>query len=178
MFFTGDITFVEQDCLDSHNRFRSRHGSQDLIWNEAIAAGARNWSQFLLQNQTITHDTSHNLGENLGFVKIVPARPICNNASQSSCLRCSQMVEAWYKESSNYNFSEGVPINSSKPYLHFTQLVWRASTELGVGVASGGNFHYIVARYNPRGNVGGPSDYTRFVAVLQPTGLYKVLVAR
>ena len=171
MFFPGDLTFFEQDCLDSHNRFRSRHLSQALFWNEAIAAGAQNWSEFLLQNQTLMHDTSHNLGENLGFVKMDPAQPLCNNASQSSCFRCSQIVEAWYNESYNYNFTEGVPIDPNKQYLRFTQLVWRTSTDLGVGVASGGNFHYIVARYHPRGNVGIPSDFTRFVPVLQPTGL-------
>ena len=169
-FFPGDPTFFKQDCLNSHNRLRSLHGSQALFWNEAIAAGARNWSQFLLQNQSLRHDTSHNFGENLGFVMLDPAQPICNNASQSSCFRCSQIVEAWYNESFNYNYS-GVPIDPNKPYLHFTQLVWRVSTELGVGVASGVNFHYIVARYNPRGNVGSPDDFTRFVPVLQPTGL-------
>ena len=172
MFFPAGLTFFEEDCLNSHNRFRSLHGSPALIWNEAIAAGARNWSEFLSQNQGLIHDTSHNLGESLDSVIFDAAQPpICNNVSQSSCFRCSQIVEAWYNESSNYNFTQGVPIDPNKKYLRFTQLVWRYSTDLGVGVASGRNRHYIVARYSPKGNVGDRVDFIRSVPILLPTGL-------
>ena len=42
---------------------------------------------------------------------------------------------------------------------HFTQLVWKSSQKLGMGikvVKSGGwVYTYIVARYSPGGNVGG-----------------------
>ena len=131
-----------------------------------IAVGARNWSAFLLQNGSLIHDPSHNFGENLATVKIIPAQPICSNASETSCLRCSQIVQEWYNEISNYNFSEGIPIDPNKPWQHFTQVVWRSSFELGVGVASGGDSHYIVARYNPRGNEA--DNYLREVAPPQP----------
>ncbi|KAL9952872.1 hypothetical protein ACROYT_G040196 [Oculina patagonica] len=166
------LTFFEQDCLDSHNNFRSLHsGLQPMTWNEDIAQGARNWSQFLLQNQTLLRDdavlNSQNLGENLWRVFSSPAQPICNNASETSCVNCSQVVTEWYNEISNYNFDTGTAINSSLPWLHFTQLVWRSSTELGVGVASGGGRHYVVARYKPRGNVVG--RFSRNVPRLKPT---------
>ena len=142
-----------------------------LIWDVTIASGAGNWSQFLLRNQSLIHDNSHNLGENLAFATFSPARPICSNVSQSSCLRCSKIVEAWYSEVTNYNFTQGMPIDPNKQWLHFTQVVWRSSFELGVGLASGGNSLYIVARYSPRGNVGGPDNFLREVAPLMPTGL-------
>ena len=144
-----------------------------MTWNRDIANGARTWSQFLLQNQSLLHEVnvlnSQNLGENLGFVLSSPAQPICSNSSESSCVRCSQVVTEWYNEISNYNFDTGTAINSSQPWLHFTQVVWRGSTELGVGVASGNGSHYVVARYKPRGNEDGKFD--RNVPRLLPTGL-------
>ena len=179
LFPTG-LSFFEQDCLDSHNNFRSRHGSVGpLAWNNDIANGARTWAQFLLQNQTLENEAnvlnSQNLGENLGLLVFSPGRPICSNASETSCVRCSDMVAIWYNEISNYNFNTGTVINSSQPWLNFTQVVWRSSTELGVGVASRGGSHYIVARYKPRGNVDGLFD--RNVPRLLPTSLYTNIFA-
>ena len=165
----ASLTFFEQDCLDTHNSYRHRHGTSALLWDEAIASGARNWSQFLLQNQSLLHDTTHSFGENLGFLAIIPAQNICNSAAETSCVRCSQIVDQWYNESSNYDFNDGTPIDPSLPYLHFTQVVWRSSSKLGMGVASGGNSHYFVARYDPGGNVGG--RFVREVPRVQPTGL-------
>ncbi len=168
------LSFFEQDCLDSHNYFRLLHSAfLTMTWNDDIAQGARNWSQFLLQNQSLLHEdavlNSQNLGENLWRVFTSPAQPICSNASETSCVNCSQVVTDWYNEISNYNFDTGTAINSSLPWLHFTQVVWRSSIELGVGVASGGGRHYVVARYKPRGNVNGRFD--RNVPRLLPTSL-------
>ena len=165
----ASLTFFEQDCLDRHNSLRFRHGTGALVWDEAIASGARNWSQFLLQNQSLLHDRTHPFGENLGFLAITPAQNICNSAAETSCVRCSQIVDQWYSEISNFNFNVGTPKDPSLPYLHFTQLVWRSSSKLGMGVASEGNSHYFVARYDPRGNVGG--RFVREVPRVQPTGL-------
>lgn len=166
--------------MDSHNTLRLRHGVSSLVWSESIATGARNWSQVLLQTQSVRHDNSHNFGENLGFAFFRPPQSVCSSASQdqSLCFRCSQVVEAWYNEISNYNFSEGIPINASQPWLHFTQVVWRGSLEFGVGVASGGLSHYVVARYSPRGNIGGPDGFLRNVLPIQPGLSTKLLCNR
>lgn len=50
---------------------------------------------------------------------------------------------------------------------HFTQMVWRGSREFGIGRAKGASgYVYIVANYNPRGNVRG-----HYAAnVLRPVG--------
>lgn len=141
-----------------------------MTWNENIAEGARNWSQFLLQNKSLLLEEGLlNLGENLGFVFSSPEQPICSNSSATSCVRCSQIVSTWYNEISNYNFDTGSPIDPNEQWLNFTQVVWRSSTELGVGVASESGYHYVVARYKPRGNLVG--QFARNVPRLLPTGL-------
>lgn len=39
------------------------------------------------------------------------------------------------------------------PPGHFTQVVWKDSTELGVGMASDGNRVFVVGQYRPAGNM-------------------------
>ena len=58
-----------------------------------------------------------------------------------------------YNEVCQYNFNAEGP---QKATDHFTQVVWKASTEVGLGSASkqmnGVLCTYIVARYKPQGN--------------------------
>ncbi|MEK8105215.1 CAP domain-containing protein [Micromonospora sp. M12] len=42
-------------------------------------------------------------------------------------------VDSWYSEISNYDFATGKPIDSTKAIGHFTALVWKNTTKLGVG---------------------------------------------
>ena len=148
------LSFFEQDCLD-HNNFRSLHAAVGpLTWNTELAEGARNCSQFLLQNRSLLHEfdvlDSKNLGENLGFVFTKPSQPICSNSNQTNCVLCRHIVTELYNEISKYNFRTGTPIDPNKQWLNFTQLIWRSSSELGMGVAFSDRYHYIVARYRPR----------------------------
>lgn len=47
---------------------------------------------------------------------------------------------------------------------HFTQVVWKASTKLGIGFARGRNdCLFVVGRYKPAGNFGFPDDYAENV---------------
>lgn len=56
-----------------------------------------------------------------------------------------------HREACKYNFQDPDPM--SKRAAHFTQLVWGASKQLGVGVAAAKNAEknciYVVARYKP-----------------------------
>jgi len=149
-----------------------------MTWNEEIAEGAQNWSQFLLQNRSLLHaEGLLDLAEDLSSVFSSPAQPICNSSSETSCVRCSQLVSTWFKDVPNNNFDTVSPINGSGQNLFFTQVVirssdevvWRSSTEFGVGVSSGGGYHYVVARYKLQGNLTGRFD--RNVSRLLPTAL-------
>ena len=61
-------------------------------------------------------------------------------------------VKIWYSEIKNYKYdSPGFSLNTG----HFTQIVWRDTTEVGVGTCKSpdGRLTYAVARYNPAGNM-------------------------
>merc|ERR1711963_881853 len=60
-------------------------------------------------------------------------------------------VDSWYSEIKDYTFGKepswGGPVTG-----HFTQVVWKGSTEVGVGVAQEGSKVVVVANYSPPGN--------------------------
>jgi hypothetical protein len=61
-------------------------------------------------------------------------------------------TNAWYNEIENYDFSNpGFSQNTG----HFTQVIWKGSTKLGVGFAftENGDNGFVVAQYSPPGNV-------------------------
>uniref|UniRef100_A0A7E4UMF1 SCP domain-containing protein n=1 Tax=Panagrellus redivivus TaxID=6233 RepID=A0A7E4UMF1_PANRE len=61
-------------------------------------------------------------------------------------------VKAWYDEVKTVDWK-----NLEKPdALHFTQLVWKASKKLGIGIGkSGEGFYYLVVNFDPPGNYPG-----------------------
>jgi hypothetical protein len=62
----------------------------------------------------------------------------------------------WYDEVNKYNFNNP---GFSASTGHFTQLVWKATTDLGCGIAiSAKNRIYGVCNYTPPGNVVGTNN--------------------
>ncbi len=64
-----------------------------------------------------------------------------------------EAIDNWYSEVSSYNFSQPL-LTMGKG--QFTQIVWEASTELGIGIAVAERgpdlCFYLVANYSPAGN--------------------------
>ncbi len=46
---------------------------------------------------------------------------------------------------------------------HFTQVVWKSSKELGVGLATDGKTVFVVGQYKPAGNVTNSGYYEQNV---------------
>ena len=64
-----------------------------------------------------------------------------------------KVTDMWYEEHDKYSF--GNP-GFSTSTGHFTQIVWQSSKELGAGKAvSSTGAQFVVARYQPPGNVRG-----------------------
>ncbi|KAG9342198.1 hypothetical protein JZ751_016700 [Albula glossodonta] len=61
-----------------------------------------------------------------------------------------EAVDSWYSEIKDYNFRKpGFNSNTG----HFTQVVWKSSKEVGVGLATDGNIVFVVGQYSPKGNI-------------------------
>lgn len=66
----------------------------------------------------------------------------------------NRAVDSWYEEINDYNFKTGKSINGNA-IGHLTQLLWKESKYVGVGIGKNGGTYTVVANYFPSGNYRG-----------------------
>ncbi|MGC2235322.1 MAG: CAP domain-containing protein [Pyrinomonadaceae bacterium] len=126
--------------LDAHNKIRADVGLSKLKWNCKLADLAQEWAT----RGKFEHRVNPVYGENL-FV-----------ASETNAL-AAESVQTWLMEKSFWNNSAGT-CQAGKVCVHYTQMVWRNTTEIGCGInrkASGKWQLMLVCNYNPMGNYAG-----------------------
>ncbi|CAF1283643.1 unnamed protein product [Rotaria magnacalcarata] len=131
--------------LELHNALRPKHGVPPLILDNTLSQKAQLTAMDLAntaQNQQRTYE--YKQGENV-YTKsnLTSIQHISIGATATQC---------WYGEIKDYNFN--IPIFSMST-CHFTQVVWKNTTRLGVGIAfdNEGKTAFFVALYDPAGNV-------------------------
>ncbi|XP_026104089.1 uncharacterized protein LOC113075622 isoform X1 [Carassius auratus] len=129
----------EAEFLQSHNAYRRQHGAPPLTINKNLCRSAQAWAEHLLSIRSLEH-SNKDYGENLYYAY----------SSATKKLTGREAVESWYSEIKDYNFSR--PGFSSKTG-HFTQVVWKDTDEVGVGLATDGKTTFVVGQYLPAGNV-------------------------
>ena len=82
-----------------------------------------------------------------------PKRLCDDDEKGQDCLSCGEIVKTWYDEEQDYDYVTGKAKVAFAPILHFTQIVWKASTKLGMATAVANNKLVAVARYEPAGNI-------------------------
>ncbi|GIL60673.1 hypothetical protein Vafri_15207, partial [Volvox africanus] len=143
--------FDAADALAEHNKDRALHGCPALTWNENLAKGAQTWAQTLTADCSDLHHSGGTYGENLssssGYIQLFAKDMLCTPA-----------VKGWYGEVKKYIFST-TPWTDNQAHFfdigHFTQVVWKSTTQVGCGAALG-DFDtclIVVCRYSPPGNV-------------------------
>ncbi|RWS00077.1 Golgi-associated plant pathogenesis-related protein 1-like protein [Dinothrombium tinctorium] len=131
------------ECLKWHNHYRKKHGVPDLVLNSKISAFAKEWAEKLAKSNRFDHRPNNSYGENIYFA---------SSTNPAFVITGKDPVESWYKEISAHKFGKE-PTNLSSG--HFTQVIWKESKELGVGIGRNGNNFIVVANYSPAGNVIG-----------------------
>ncbi|KAJ7800188.1 PR-1-like protein [Mycena olivaceomarginata] len=130
-----------QAYLNGHNSVRAQHGAVNLVWNNTLAAAAQQWADGCV----FAHSQGQlgPYGENLAA------------GSPASSFPISAAIQAWADEASDYQPNNPVP-------SHWTQMVWKATTQLGCAVQSCPDLFsgfppaaFYVCEYFPAGNVIG-----------------------
>ena len=131
-----------KSALQTHNELRKKHGASDLTMNEKLNEMAQDYAQKLLNYEgnkafpfNIYKDSL--LGENITISKKEDPEKICMK---------------WYNENKAYDFDSN---KFQKEAIHFTQLVWKSTKEIGFGFYFNNNNFISVALYYPCGNVLG-----------------------
>lgn len=120
--------------LDEHNRYRAAHCAAPLAWSDELAATAQAWA-----NRCEFEHSDTPYGENLAM-------------GTSGYLPPEAVVEMWYAEKAEYDFANG---GFSGNTGHFTQVVWRGTTQVGCGMAQCDGQDLWVCNYDPSGNYEG-----------------------
>jgi len=135
-----DLDKFRQDSLAAHNAYRAKHGVAALKLSSELNALAQEWADHLIAENAFEHRPNNNNGENIYM-----------SSGRAAQEQAQGAVDSWYSEIKDYTFgkepSRGGPVTG-----HFTQVVWKGSTEVGVGVAQEGSKVVVVANYSPPGN--------------------------
>jgi len=152
---------IQADMLQMHNYYRARHSASPLTISQRLNYIAQRYAEYLAATGKFEHSgnrlENETIGENLYMQWISEGRVPVN---------ARQAAKSWYDEIQMYNYKRPV---YSEDTGHFTQLVWRSSKRLGVGVAlsKDGREVYIVTNYYPAGNIVNQGYFER--NVLPPT---------
>lgn len=119
------------------------HHAPPLTLNKNLCKFAEEWAKNLANRGSMQHRSNNSYGENI-FYKWGSGQITVNG---------NEPVDSWYNEIKDYNFNAGKFTSGTG---HFTQVVWKGSTELGVGMAKNSkNQIFVVTNYNPPGNYQG-----------------------
>ena len=150
--------------LEIHNSERAAVGVPPLVWSDTLAASAQTWAEHLATINEMVHSTGQPYGENIagwghgcGLVSLVPPLDYNKGVCPGDTLRT--MVMSWVNEKTLYN--GGVLTQENwYPTGHYTQVVWKSTTEIGCGMATGSDGNdYLVCQYTPPGNYIGQAPY-------------------
>lgn len=138
------LTPEEQEILDTHNQLRAAVNVPPISWSADLDTLAQDWADTLSRENDVRHrprNERNGIGENIAAGSNV-----------------SLMLSLWADEESSYDPSTGSC--SGGECKHYTQMVWRNTTEVGCGVASHGTYGQVmVCNYRPPGNYTGQLAY-------------------
>ena len=128
---------VFQEALVAHNKLRAMHHVLPLQWNATLAEQAQRTAESVASDPSTFQGEP--VGENIAQIwHDLPRAPL-------------KATTIWYSEKKAFSFS--YPELNDK-VKHFTQMVWKDTTQLGMGAAPSpsGKYVIVVALYRPLGN--------------------------
>lgn len=159
------MTEIHQAVEARHQRLKQRHTDAGIALDGRLHEAAQAWADHLAKQDQFYHSTNAArttddggyVGENLASRGDVAANAL---SKEKIIALVVQSVQDWYDEIALYDFDNpGYQYDAG----HFTQMVWKDSTQLGVGVAVAKTDEYdasrywykvyLVGRYAPGGNI-------------------------
>lgn len=131
--------------LTLHNQVRADVGVSGLSWSSDAAAYIQEWvDQLAATSCNLQHRQPNQYGENLFM--------------GSMGYGVANAVKMWEDEKRAYN---GAPISPSNfsGIGHYTQMVWRSTTQVGCAKATCNGMVIVGCNYNPPGNMIGQKPF-------------------
>ena len=134
--------------LELHNRERAAVGAPPLSWDPMLATSAASYGPALASLGRLAHsprETRPGQRENLSM-------------GSASHYGLDDLVGFWIEE--KQHFQPGLFPNVSrtgqwKDVAHYTQMIWKGTTNVGCALHVEGGRNYLICRYSPPGNADG-----------------------
>lgn len=142
----------DERVLAVHNKERAALGLAPLSWNPELVESAQQWADYLAETGRFEHAPENRYapeGENLW-------------AGTKGFYSPEARVDAWVREKKYFRPGR-FPNNSTTGQVgdvgHYTQLVWRATREVGCASATSAREDILVCRYAQAGNYRGEHPF-------------------
>ncbi len=132
--------------LSHHNKVRADVGVGPLAWSANLAGYAQQWAeQLAISGCRMKHRQPNAYGENLF-------------QGTFGAFTAVDAAKAWETEKKDY--AGGVLTDANwAPSGHYTQMVWRQTTQVGCGQAICNSTLIVACNYDPPGNFMGRKPY-------------------
>ena len=149
-------------AVEAHNAKRILHNSPPVQYSLDIEQQAQKWADHLIATNKFEHSNTK-YGENLMMGGTSSKTPI------DKARTIKNAVEMFYGEIKAYKEPKFKMTTG-----HFTQVVWKASSRIGVGIASSNGKVVVVINYNPPGNMAGHFKQNVIMPPIMPKSLADV----
>uniref|UniRef100_A0A0N5CG24 SCP domain-containing protein n=1 Tax=Strongyloides papillosus TaxID=174720 RepID=A0A0N5CG24_STREA len=124
--------------IDELNRYRKIHGVEPLLKDLSLYGKAQKHALRLAGLRSLKRDRYDSSNGLVMGIAYYPA--------------ASVMMKKWYDEGYKYDYSKNYARPGSQS---FTQLIWKKTTHVGIGVATKGYHIWLVLKLFPKGNIYG-----------------------
>ncbi|CEF66100.1 CAP domain-containing protein [Strongyloides ratti] len=137
-FFHNNYEVFKAKTLQEINLLRKFHGAPPLFIDKKLTRLAQSHAKTLAKaNKIVSLFGFSPYGSTMGIIFYLAGNTIVNN---------------WYEENKYYDYKNHMPL---KGLISFTQLVWRKSKIIGIGVVKKNFALYVVCFFYPKGNSKG-----------------------
>lgn len=157
-------TEIKDGMTAAHNQVRNKKFEQnDLQWSSDLASYAQIWANHLateneckMQHRPRSGEYAQKYGENLYWGSAIMWS---NGLREVQKTTSEQVLASWASEEKDYNYADNT-CKAGAVCGHYTQVVWKASQQVGCGVAICADKAQIwVCNYDSAGNYVGQKPY-------------------
>lgn len=150
-------TTQQTEMVTAHNKWREEVGTPAIKWSASLATPAQAWADNLKgKGCKLEHSGAAGLGENVFSAGAVTWS---DGKTEAQAVTSTQVTDAWGGEKKDYTYDTNT-CAEGKACGHYTQVVWKATTEVGCGSAVCDDKSQVwVCNYTPAGNMAGEKPY-------------------
>lgn len=147
----SNVTAQESlQVLNAHNNARQQVGLNKVKWSPQLATWAQQQADRIARSGVFAHTANSPYGENLG-IGTGAYGPI-------------DATNGWISEKQYFRRGDSPVFSGNRVTGHYTQVVWRETSEIGLGkaIVQKGQWKgatVVVGAYNPRGNMNRRAPY-------------------